>query len=79
MICKFFLNKIAISSFRDDDDLDYPNPASMGPNVTNEEEEMKEDETIEQFEDRVLNKRAAHLNTVLKTRLGEESEFIIVY
>ena len=27
---------------------------------------MQEGETIEEFEDRVLNKRAAHLNTILK-------------
>ena len=30
--------------------------------VEGEEEEMQEDETIENFEDRVLNKRAAQLH-----------------
>ena len=43
---------------------EYANPASVKSNQA--EEEMKEDETIEEFEDRVLNKRAAHLNTILK-------------
>ena len=52
--------------------MDYPNPASLGPNVSKEEEEMKEDETIDEYEDRVLNKRAAHLSTVLKTKLAQE-------
>jgi hypothetical protein len=31
---------------------------------------MLEGETIEEFEDRVLNKRAAHLNTILKSKLA---------
>jgi hypothetical protein len=47
-----------------DEEEEYINPASVGGNE--KEDEMQEDETIEQFEDRVLNKRAAHLNTILK-------------
>lgn len=35
-----------------------------------ESEDMLEGETIEEFEDRVLNKRAAHLNTILKSKLA---------
>ena len=35
-----------------------------------EDEEMLEGETVEEFEDRVLNKRAAHLNTILKSKLA---------
>ena len=35
-----------------------------------ESEEMLEGETVEEFEDRVLNKRAAHLNTILKSKLA---------
>ena len=31
---------------------------------------MLEGETVEEFEDRVLNKRAAHLNTILKSKLA---------
>ena len=33
-----------------------------------EEEQMQDGETIEEFEDRVLNKRAGHLNNLLKTK-----------
>ena len=43
---------------------EYENPASVKSN--HGEQEMQEGETIEEFEDRVLNKRAAHLNTILK-------------
>ena len=53
----------APTPYRDDDD-NYYNPASIGANK--EDEVMGEDETIEEYEDRVLNKRAAHLNTILK-------------
>ncbi len=56
--------------FRDDDE-EYPNPASVGVTGNKEDEEMREDETIEEFEDRVLNKRAAHLNIVLRNRFLE--------
>ena len=60
----------APTPYRDDDedDEEYNNPASVGVAASKEEEEMREDETIEEYEDRVLNKRAAHLNTVLKSR-----------
>ncbi len=51
-----------------DEDEDYQNPASV-PGMTSKEEEMKEDETVEEYEDRVLNKRAAHLNTILRYEL----------
>ena len=36
-----------------------------------EEEQMQEGETIEEFEDRVLNKRAGHLNLLLQAKLKE--------
>ena len=49
----------------------------MGPgSVANKEDEMQEDETIEEFEDRVLNKRAAHLNTILKSKLEVMDELM---
>ena len=32
---------------------------------------MQEDETIEEFEDRVLNKRAGHLNKILQSKFEE--------
>jgi len=53
----------------DEDEEDYVNPASM---ATAKEDEMQENETIEEFEDRVLNKRAAHLNTLLRSKFTEE-------
>lgn len=36
-----------------------------------EEEQMQEGETIEEFEDRVLNKRAGHLNHILQSKLED--------
>ena len=45
-------------------DEEYANPASVKSN--HGEQEMQEGETVEEYEDRVLNKRAAHLNTILK-------------
>ena len=51
----------SIFNFQDEE---YENPASVKSN--HGEQEMQEGETIEEFEDRVLNKRAAHLNTILK-------------
>ena len=54
--------------FRDDD---YYNPASMASIKAAEEEQMQEGETIEEFEDRVLNKRAGHLNHLLQAKLKE--------
>ena len=53
--------QIRIKSLQDEE---YANPASVKSNQG--EQEMQEGETIEEFEDRVLNKRAAHLNTILK-------------
>ena len=51
------------------------NAALSGGEVQPEEsEEMLEGETVEEFEDRVLNKRAAHLNTILKSKLAVLSE-----
>ena len=32
---------------------------------------MQEDETIEEFEDRVLNKRAGHLNKILQSKFED--------
>ncbi|KAK7864948.1 hypothetical protein R5R35_004933 [Gryllus longicercus] len=43
---------------------DYEFPASVGP-----PEEQQTDETYEQFEERVLNKRAAHMYHIVKSRL----------
>ncbi len=60
----------APTPYRDDDEDQegYYNPASVG---NPKEDEMKDDETIEQFEDRVLNKRAAHLNSILRSKFDE--------
>ncbi|KAK0181818.1 hypothetical protein PV327_000012 [Microctonus hyperodae] len=43
---------------------DYEFPPSVGP-----QEEQQLDETYEQFEERVLNKRAGHMYQVIKTKL----------
>ncbi|XP_015590228.1 double-strand-break repair protein rad21 homolog isoform X2 [Cephus cinctus] len=43
---------------------DYEFPPSVGP-----QEEQQIDETYEQFEERVLNKRAAHMYHVIKSKL----------
>ncbi|XP_043286205.1 double-strand-break repair protein rad21 homolog [Venturia canescens] len=43
---------------------DYEFPPSVGP-----QEEQQMDETYEQFEERVLNKRAAHMYHVIKSKL----------
>eukprot|EP00095_Tigriopus_kingsejongensis_P008889 maker-scaffold566_size135349-snap-gene-0.33 protein:Tk08889 transcript:maker-scaffold566_size135349-snap-gene-0.33-mRNA-1 annotation:"hypothetical protein SINV_03308" len=59
----------APTPYRDDEE-DYFNPASVGTNKG--DDEMQENETIEEFEDRVLNKRAAHLNTILKSRFESQ-------
>jgi len=48
---------------------DYDNPISVGP-----PEEQATDETYEQFEERVLNKRAAHMYTVVKTKLADNEK-----
>ena len=54
--------------YRDDD---YYNPASMASIKAAEEEQMQDGETIEEFEDRVLNKRAGHLNHLLQAKLQD--------
>lgn len=60
----------APTPYREDEEFDEY-PRSVGA-ANKEEEEMQEDETIEQFEDRVLNKRAAFLYKTLKSRIEEE-------
>lgn len=45
-------------------------PSHSGQVLPEESDEMLEGETVEEFEDRVLNKRAAHLNTILKSKLS---------
>merc|ERR1711881_505912 len=68
----------APTPYRDDDDFDgYP--ASIGPlsvrgDDTFAEDQRGEEETQEEYEDRVLNKRAAHLNNILKSKLQNDSE-----
>lgn len=48
----------------DDDDEDYGAPASVGP-----AEEQLADETYEQFEERILNKRTVHMLHMIRTPL----------
>lgn len=48
----------------DDDDEDYGAPASVGP-----AEEQLADETYEQFEERILNKRTVHMLHMVRTPL----------
>ena len=53
---------------------------SMGPQSVRDasgnfqEDERGEDETQEEYEDRVLNKRAAHLNNILKNKLTDDDQ-----
>jgi cohesin complex subunit SCC1 len=56
----------APTPYRDDDE--YYNPNSVASMKAAEEDQMLEDETIEEFEDRVLNKRAGHLNKILQSK-----------
>ena len=49
----------------------FYNPMSVASIKAAEEEQMQDGETIEEFEDRVLNKRAGHLNNILKTKFQE--------
>ena len=63
-----FSNSYFFFIFRDDD---YYNPHSVASIKAAEEEQMQEDETIEEFEDRVLNKRAGHLNKILQSKFEE--------
>ena len=53
-------------------DDDYYNPNSVASIKAAEEEQMQEGETIEEYEDRVLNKRAGYLNQVLRAQLEEK-------
>merc|ERR1711899_83583 len=55
----------APTPYREDD---YYNPESVASVKAAEEEQMQEGETIEEFEDRVLNKRAGHLNKILQSK-----------
>lgn len=48
----------------DDDDEDYGPPASVGP-----AEEQLADETYEQFEERILNKRTVHMLHTIRSPL----------
>ncbi|XP_023231715.1 double-strand-break repair protein rad21 homolog [Centruroides sculpturatus] len=52
-----------------DDDEDYGAPASVGP-----PEEQLADETYEQFEERILNKRTAHMMHIIRNRLECDHE-----
>ena len=50
---------------------DFYNPMSVASIKAAEEEQMEDGETIEEFEDRVLNKRAGHLNNLLKAKFED--------
>ncbi|XP_076239428.1 RAD21 cohesin complex component verthandi [Calliopsis andreniformis] len=51
---------------------DYEFPPSVGP-----QEEQQVDETYEQFEERVLNKRAAHMYHVIKSKLDTKEKLTL--
>lgn len=51
---------------------DYEFPPSVGP-----QEEQQIDETYEQFEERVLNKRAAHMYQVIKNKLDTKDRLTL--
>lgn len=51
---------------------DYEFPPSVGP-----QEEQQIDETYEQFEERVLNKRAAHMYHVIKSKLDTKDRLTL--
>ncbi|XP_063991538.1 double-strand-break repair protein rad21 homolog [Diachasmimorpha longicaudata] len=51
---------------------DYEFPPSVGP-----QEEQQVDETYEQFEERVLNKRAAHMYQVIKNKLDTKDRLTL--
>ncbi|XP_077258725.1 RAD21 cohesin complex component verthandi [Temnothorax americanus] len=51
---------------------DYEFPPSVGP-----QEEQQMDETYEQFEERVLNKRAAHMYHVIKSKLDTKDKLTL--
>lgn len=54
---------------------DYEFPASVEGQQANDEQQV--DETIEQFEERVLNKRAAQLFVSVRTRLLKTDEMVL--
>ncbi|KAG1702377.1 Double-strand-break repair protein rad21 [Nymphon striatum] len=59
-------------NYHDDDDDDiYGAPASVGP-----PEEQAADETYEQYEERVLNKRTAHMLTIVKNKFFHDDKII---
>jgi len=67
-----------LSPCPDDDEFDG-NPASLGPHSINADEsfvvdQRRDEETQEEYEDRVINKRAAHLNNVLKSKLQDDTQ-----
>ncbi|XP_069700024.1 double-strand-break repair protein rad21 homolog isoform X2 [Periplaneta americana] len=51
---------------------DYEFPASVGP-----PEEQQVDETYEQFEERVLNKRASHMYHIVKSKLTRSDKLFL--
>nr|CAD7589692.1 unnamed protein product [Timema genevievae] len=51
---------------------DYEFPASVGP-----PEEQQVDETYEQFEERVLNKRAGHMYHIVKSKLNRSDKLFL--
>ena len=50
---------------------DFYNPMSVASIKATKEEQMQNGETIEEFEDRVLNKQARHLNKLLQVKYKE--------
>lgn len=67
--------------YRDDDFDAYGGPASVGPSHSvhggdMDETEKGEEETQEEFEERVLSKRAAHLNKILSSRLQDADSVV---
>lgn len=61
--------------YRDDDFDGYPASAPGTPGRP-EEEEKGEEETQEEFEERMLNKRASHLNKILSSKLDEADSVV---
>ena len=61
--------------YRDDDFDGYPASAPGTPGRP-EEEEKGEEETQEEFEERMLNKRASHLNKIVSSKLDEADSVV---
>jgi len=57
---------------QDDEGEQEPLPEFVEAEEEDEEAEMWDDETIEQYEDRVLNKRAAQMHAVLAKKFSDE-------